>query len=89
MLRLQRPRNDNWKAHFLCTHSMATNASVTQGKFTRGLGTCVFLANVAGAPHSLTGFVVSYTYVPCAYETHSQSLSYNDSDFLCHVTLYI
>ena len=57
MLRLLRLHNENWHAHYsLGAYSMATNEYVSQGEFTRGLDTCVLLASVASAPHSLTGF---------------------------------
>ena len=53
---LQRSPNKNWHAHYsLHTRSMATNASMSQGEFTRDLGMCVFLASVAGLPQLLKG----------------------------------
>ena len=36
---------------FFRVHSMVTNGSMSQGKFTRGLGTGVFLASIASALH--------------------------------------
>ena len=49
--------------------SMATNTSISQGEFTRNLGTCVFLASVVRPPQLLKGFAraVRYTHMnlPC------------------------
>ena len=45
---------------------MATNASVSQGKFMRVLGTCVLLASVASAPHDfkcLACFLTDYVHI--------------------------
>ena len=64
--RSQRPRNENWYAHYsLRAQNMATNASMPQGECTRDLGMCIFLASVIGSPHLLTLFarVVSYTHM--------------------------
>ena len=55
----------------LCIHAVMLQMS--QGKFTRGLGTCALLASVASAPHSLAGIAhaVLYThmYLACIF-TH-------------------
>ena len=62
----QRPHNENWNAHYsLCAHSMATNASMSQRKYTRALCMCIFFASVASAPDLIAGFArdVSYTRV--------------------------
>ena len=52
--------------HYYSLHarSMATNASISQGEFTRALGMCVFLASVC-PPQLLKGFacVVRYAHV--------------------------
>ena len=44
---------------------MATNASMSQGEFTRDLDTCILFASVVGFLHLLTLFahVVSYTHL--------------------------
>ena len=34
----------------LCASILATNASMSHGKFMRGLGMCILLASVASAP---------------------------------------
>ena len=60
--RSERPRSENWHAHsFLCTHSMATNIFISQGKFMRGLGTCVFFASVVSARHDFKYFACFLT----------------------------
>ena len=54
---------------FLLAQSMAANASMSQGKFKRDLGTCVFLDSLAGAPHLITGFAhavsCTHMYLAC------------------------
>ena len=61
--RLQRPRNENWDAHYsLRARSMATNASISQEEFTRHLGTCVFLACVVCPPKLIKGFACAVRY---------------------------
>ena len=44
---------------------MATNASMSQGKFTRGLGSYVLLANVVSAPHDFKCLVCLPTGFAC------------------------
>ena len=64
--RLQRPRNENWYAHYsLHARSMSTNASMPRGLLTRDLHTCILLASVVGSPHLVTLFprAVRYTHV--------------------------
>ena len=41
--RLRRSRN---ACYSLCVRSLTTHATMSQGQLTRGLGTCVFLADV-------------------------------------------
>ena len=40
----------------LCACSMATNASISQGKLKGDLGMCSLLTSVVGSPHLLTLF---------------------------------
>ena len=64
--RSQTPRNENSNANYsLHARSLATNASISQGEFTRDLSTYVFLASVAHPPQLLKEFAcaVRYTHV--------------------------
>ena len=62
-LRLHRPHNENWHVHYSPhARSMATNTSMSQGKFARGLDTCIILASVTGAPQSYAGFACAICY---------------------------
>ena len=47
---------------------MATNGSMSHGKFVRGLGTCIFPSCIVGSLHKLTEFaraVLKHSHVPC------------------------
>ena len=51
--------------HSLLAGNMATNAPISQGKYTRDLGTCIFLASIARPPQLLKWFAhpIRYTLV--------------------------
>ena len=69
--RSQRASHGNWHARYsLHACSIATNASMCQEKFARGLGMCVFLLSVIVLPHDLKSLTCFLTGFACAvYDT--------------------
>ena len=59
----------------LCVHTVwLTNASIYQGKFTRGLGTCILLASFVGFPHLLTLLVLLYHTLTCTLHVYKPTV---------------
>ena len=67
------PHNENWHVHCsLHACSMATNASMSQGKFTRGLGMCILLASVLHV--SLHGLHMPYDTLTCTLHVYKPTV---------------
>ena len=73
-LTCMRPHNENWHAHYsACMRYMATNAAMSQGKFTRDFGIRVFLASVVGSPHLLTVFARTVRFM-CTFHVYKPTV---------------